>query len=198
MEDTFICLGKWAYSFRIDKSEVDLMNEVQWILNKTSKYLLREEKGDKTNKVHLQGILWFPKKLCTKDTIKYRNHFRREKGGISFISAKKVKSLSAYCNKSEGELITNLTTFEISQIPKWLNQKDIWKIELEKFLTTISKRYNEPTQQQDFVITIIEYYIQHEKAPPNRNTLYKQLLKYYKFYTYTNYISDINLFSNNY
>ena len=198
MEDNTICKNLWAYSFRMDKHEENLINEVAWILQKCIKYLLREEEGTITKKQHLQGILWFESKLKTGEIIKYRNHFRREKGHISFISAKKIKSLSAYCNKTEGTLLTNLTDEEFALVPEWRNENEIWKDNLNKFLNTISTAYWEVGQQQEFVTAIIDFYMVHGKSPPTRTILYKQLLKYYEHYKYVNYISDINLFQNNY
>lgn len=199
MEDIFICKGYYAYSFRLDKiEETSIVQEVQWILHKTIRYLLRMEKGDKTAKEHLQGILWFKNKLKTREIIKYRNHFRREKGGISFISAKKVKSLSVYCNKSEGKLITNLTIEQMELVPTWVNEKFAWKEILTKKLEELSKKYWEPYCKQEFVSALIHFYMENKKSPPNRNMLYKHLLNYYISYGMTDYICDINLFRNEY
>ena len=89
MEDNTICKNLWAYSFRMDKHEENLINEVAWILQKCIKYLLREEEGTITKKQHLQGILWFESKLKTGEIIKYRNHFRREKRTYKLYFRKK-------------------------------------------------------------------------------------------------------------
>lgn len=199
MEDNFICTGFYAYSFRLDKiEETNIVEEIQWIIQKTKRHLLRLEKGDITKKEHLQGILWFKEKLKTREIIKYRNHFRREKGGISFISAKKVKSLSAYCNKTTGKLISNLSIEQMALVPSWVNEKTNWKIDLQKKLEELEVDIWEPHCQQEFVCAIIHFYIENKKSPPNRNMLYKYLLNHYNHYKNNDYICDINLFLNKY
>jgi len=195
MEDTHVCPKLFCYSFRIDKDKAPLFQEIDWLTAQTTKYLFRREYGSETNKEHLQGIIWFSKKLLTKDIIKLRNHFRREKGQISFISAKKTKSLASYCNKSQGDLLSNLTDEEFSRIPEWQNVKDDWKNKLHIFLTKLkyTSAYDFPS---DFCQEIIKFYLENDKAPPNRNTLFKHLLKYHDQYNAKEYLQDINLFTN--
>ncbi len=195
MEDTVICPGLYAYSFRIDRDQEQLFQEVEWLIPQTTKYLMRREFGDETNKEHLQCILWFKNKLATKEILRIRNHFRREKGKISFISAKKVKSLAAYCNKSEGDLQTNLTTLEFSRIEKWKNLDDVWKDELHQFLRQLSTIYY-CSDYGAFCNKIVIFYLENGKSPPNRNTLYKHLLNYHENYNSEQYLQDISLFSN--
>ncbi len=197
MEDSVICTGLYAYSFRLDRKQEQLFQEIEWLINQPDlvKYLFKREFGDQTGKEHIQGIIWFSKRQSIKEILRMRNHFRREKGKISFISAKKVISLASYCNKTEGDLQTNLTPQEFLKIPDWRNKKDEWKEKLNIFLTKLKSKYY-CNNYGGFCEEIVTFYLENEKSPPNRQILFKHLLKYHENYNTREYLQDINLFQN--
>lgn len=130
MEDTTIYPGEYVYSFRVD---LDYNNEN--LITATEVFLLGwfprlliafENKKDTTP--HLQGCLWRDQKISNKDRTTIKNFFTSKamgvpsKGGFHLFGARKVESLSAYCNNKEqkGGIVKNV---DINRIKDWKNPK---------------------------------------------------------------------------
>ena len=117
MEDAIIVKDFFAYSLRVDAKprtyndppdNVLLLKEFQRFYDRLcpkSRYLVYIEQSKVVKKTHIQGILWFPKKLSNAETAANRAWWKRPKGGISFTNAKKIKSLSSYVGKDKGSNI---------------------------------------------------------------------------------------------
>lgn len=207
MNDKVISIGNYAYQFRVDVMDTHPTTEIQ-----LCKFLTQEEftdwhcfleKGEKTNKLHYQSIIWHKRLLTTKQRnelkAKYFLPQRNKKNSISFTSAKKIVNLTSYVQKdiSENDIKhSTLTPEQLSKIPKWLTQQAIktkWKKTIEEFCLLhasldVYGRYPTPL---DFAINIIKEYKHYDKAPPTRYTLYKLQLKYLPTYTITDYLKDV-------
>ncbi|GAC77861.1 replication protein, partial [uncultured marine virus] len=135
MEDKNIIPGTYAYSLRVDAKtgEYSKLTFVQQLLEEFKQfydrndtlihYFIYIEQSTVVKKIHIQGILWTHAKLTPNELTKMRQWWKRPAGHISFCSARRVKSLAAYCSKDAGERSTNLSEDQIALIPKWLNTK---------------------------------------------------------------------------
>lgn len=130
MQDTTIYKGEYCYQFRLDvdytkivKTELVEEHLQEWF----SRYCLAKENKKSNNVMHLQGILWRSQPLSDNDKKSIRTWFLQQKilevpktGGISLTSARKVDSLSKYCNDKEKK---GLITFQVDTklLGKWSN-----------------------------------------------------------------------------
>jgi hypothetical protein len=199
MEDTLICPGKYVHSLRVDyldntREEIEIKLK-KWAEKNDSiihKYIAFEEKGETTQKLHLQGAVWTKQSLSNSVKNKMRNWWKRPKGHISFTIAKNVKSLVAYVSKDEGAYWTTLSETQIDLFPKWDNDPiTTWKKNLEK---KCKQLVSETNGKYEYCEAIIDYYTKNQKAPPTRNTLYKYMLRYHPQFTSSNYLVDLGMF----
>lgn len=116
----------YAYSYRVDMNPVDADELVEFMNNLKHSpefYIFSFENGKKTDKVHLQGALFFKEKVA--DTQAYRNvrtmkFVSKTKQPVSFKIARKASSLAKYCNNKEGKgFKTNLSPLKIKQLGTW-------------------------------------------------------------------------------
>lgn len=203
MEDSIIVKDFYAYSLRVDakprtyndpSDNILLLKEFQRFYDRLcpkSRYLVYIEQSKVVKKTHIQGILWLPSKQSTTETAASRAWWKRPKGGISFTSAKKIKSLCSYVGKDKGSNITNLNPEQLSRITEWKDHKELWTVKLDKQLQLL---VSETNGVFDYAHSVIEFYIANSKAPPNRATLYKHLLRHHPQFTTDDYCSCINLF----
>jgi len=214
MLDQTISKNNHAYQFR-----VDVLTDISDYKIKIAEMLTQEEFsdwiccleiGDKSKKLHYQCIIWNKKLLSTKqrNTIKakYFRINRDSKNSISFTDAKKIYNLASYVLKennleNESHIITTLSPERRNLIPKWLSKNAIkskWKQDLEDEILLIVSLdcFGRYPSIYDTVSKIITFYIEQEHPPPNRQMLYKHLLKYHPEYTITDYINSINIFPN--
>ncbi|GAC77877.1 replication protein [uncultured marine virus] len=203
MEDTAIILNHYAYSLRVDAQMLEyteksllqsLLDEFQKFYDRfdaINHYYIYIEQSTVVKKTHIQGIVWTKNKLTANELTKARQWWKRPSGHISFTSAKKVKSLAAYCSKDAGERATNLSEDQLKKIPMWLNEKQLWATKLKLFLV---QKVAETNGVKDYAHAVIKYYIDMKKSPPNRATIYKHLLRHHPDFDATDYCLQINLF----
>lgn len=203
MEDKAIIPDHFAYSLRVDANmkEYNENSFLQSLLDEFQKfydrfepinhYYIYIEQSTIVKKTHIQGIVWTKDKLSPNDLTKMRQWWKRPAGHISFCSAKKIKSLAAYCSKDDGERCTNLSQDQLKRIPLWVNEKLKWTTKLKLFLQETVSSTN---GVKDYAHECIVYYITHGKAPPNRATIYKHLLRHHPDFDATDYARQINLF----
>ena len=209
MIDNNISKGNWAYQFRVDI--LTTLEEYQEQLGKMlteqefADWICCLEKGEKTNKLHYQCILWHKDKFHTNKMqalkSKYFRKNRNQRNAISFTDAKKIVNLSSYVmkdNEKENEVISSLTIEQREKIPKWLTKeamKNKWKNEVEEYMELICR---EPVCDTIYntMKHLIKYYLHHDHAPPNKHTVYKLLLKHHPEYNIMRYINDFILVEN--
>ncbi len=203
MEDTAIIPKHYAYSFRVDAQMLEYSKKtfIQSLLEEFQKfydrfdainhYYIYIEQSTVVKKTHIQGIVWAAKKQTPNELTKMRQWWKRPSGHISLCSAKKVKSLAAYCSKDKGERATNLSESQLLLIPTWVNEKLKWTTKLKLFLV---QQVSETNGVRDYAHELIKYYIDNGKAPPNRATIYKHLLRHHPQFDATDYCLQINLF----
>lgn len=79
--------------------------------------------------------MWRNTLLAKKDTPYLRTYFKQKfsllKGGYSLVSARKIKSLAAYCSNKEGKGYYDYNIPEGVDLGKWVN-KDQLKVQLKE------------------------------------------------------------------
>lgn len=166
-----------------------------------NKYIVCIENGKNTNKIHYQAILWSDKRIDNAEKNIKQKYFSLQKNrfkdnSISFTTAKKIKSLASYVSKSSYYIFNNLTTEQLSQIPKWLskqNMKEEWKDKVRKHIEECVK--DRLTAQQT-LCSIVEFYWDNNKQHPHRKTAQYLLGKYHPNYHSIDVCDSYNLFSN--
>lgn len=140
MQDSDILPDYWAYMFRYDvpddekslTEELHTYQEIMLELPFLDYYLAGFEFSKKTQKPHIQSIVWSNHKLSQNNMQKARNLILKKykwdvnKGKVAFSSAKKVRSLSAYSQKDKNT-VTNLPADILELIPQWRPWEDISK-----------------------------------------------------------------------
>lgn len=203
MQDSIIVPKHYAYSIRVDAKtqEYNSISKCKQLLKEFKQFQERFkainqhyiyiEQSAVVDKTHIQGIVWTIKPLKHKDMSSMRQWWKRPAGHISFCNAKKITSLASYCSKDLGECSTTLTESQLSLIPKWINSKADWKTKLKLFLTQEVASTN---GYKDYACEIIRFYNTNSKAPPNRATIYKHLLRHHPDFDANDYARQINLF----
>lgn len=203
MQDSIIVPNHYAYSLRVDAKtqEYNSISKCKQLLKEFKQFQERFstikhhfiyiEQSAVVDKTHIQGILWTINQLKHKDMSAMRQWWKRPSGHISFVNAKKIKSLASYCSKDLGERSTSLSDHQLNLIPKWINAKADWKTKLQLFLTNEVACTN---GFKDYACEIIKFYITNSKAPPNRATIYKHLLRNHPDFDANDYARQINLF----
>lgn len=203
MQDSIIVPKHFAYSLRVDakpqeynkfdkcKQLLKEFKQFQERFTEINQHYIYIEQSAVVDKTHIQGIVWTNKQLRHKDMSAMRAWWKRPAGHISFCSAKKIKSLASYCSKDLGECTTSLSETQLNKIPKWINAKADWKTKLQLFLTNEVSCTN---GYKDYACEIIKFYITNSKAPPNRATIYKHLLRNHPDFDANDYARQINLF----
>lgn len=137
------------------------------------KYYGKVEEGKTTSKKHYQMVLWTTYKTSTGDKNKLRKYWTDKFGkGTCAITDARKKTLPSYCNKDEGDLITNLTKEEKERIPKW--------VKTEEKTLTFDKRIDRLAQgrnKEQFAYAILELCKEFNRRP-NRNMINYYLWKY--------------------
>lgn len=198
MEDTLIIPGSYAYHIRIDI--LDLSNcrmtepkqSIMTVYDNKLKTLLDEhftnyyiflEKGEKTRKLHYQGIIWshlnYTNKFINKLKAKYFLWHRQCKNSLALTSAKKIPSLASYVSKDKQIIFSNLSSQQILKIPHW-NKKENpvkFKLELYKYIKTLKDSYSHIglSEKREIAIKIVQYYWDKSKRQPSRMDLIKIL-----------------------
>lgn len=182
MEDTLICKSYYAYQFRVDIAHSKaLIKFTQWRDKYDCSFYLAGLETSEKHKEHLQAIVWF---ATTVNTVKLRNWWIGKttdtKQPVSLTSAKKVKSLAAYCSKDKN-YYTNLDQTQLALIPKW---KPILKDKTFHDLihTTIQNSSSLCLDKYEIGEIILDLYKVHDKMV-TRNRVLTLLWKY-------NYISN--------
>lgn len=142
MQDTTIVPDFWAYSYRYDIPDIHVVKHLAIFYDKIKRdfldlldgypfihyYLGTLEIGQITKKPHIQAIVWAPHKLKIAEMQMVRNRTRalygyeKNDGKLAFSSAKKIKSLAAYCSKDDTvDLITNLPADTLENLDKWVS-----------------------------------------------------------------------------
>jgi hypothetical protein len=137
------------------------------------KYYGKIELGETTSKKHYQMVLWTTYKTTTKDKNKLRKYWTDKFGkGTCAITDARKKTLPSYCNKDEGQLITNLTREEKERIPKWVKTEEK-KLSFEKQIDRLASGRN----KEQFAYAILELCREHNRRP-NRNMINYYLWKH--------------------
>lgn len=197
MEDTHIIPGSFAYHIRIDV--LDLSNsrmtqikqsiiavyksKIEQFLTNFTNYYIFLEKGEKTKKIHLQGIIWsnqlYTNKYINKLKAKYFLWHRQCKNSLALTSAKKITSLASYVAKDKMLLFSNLSSKQREKIPTWQKKENPLKFrtELYKFIQNEKNKHSTLgiTTKREIAIKIVEYYWAHNKRQPSRMDLQKIL-----------------------
>lgn len=183
MEDTDIYQGEFVYSFRLDM-DYDNEEHIAVVEKKLQEYfsryaLAKENKKDNTK--HLQGILWRQSKLGKNDPATIRTYFKQKfnlgKNALSLVSARKVKSLAAYCNDKEdkGIIVYNVNT---DLLDKW-NNPDAVKVVAEQAFKTQLELYKQQKDnpwislQECVVIGVVVYKRFNVRPLPEKSVAWK-------------------------
>lgn len=199
MEDTIILKQHYLYMFRWDAEATaesqQFMLDTLEEMNITN-FVGKHEIGKETKKPHYQMAVWCENKKSEKDKDLIRKRFKRSdlthktKGApCAFKSGRKIQSLTSYCLKDEGEIITNLSKQLLDKIPKWKNksaEKLAFNDKVNNYVGSL-----EPGHLEIKVELIIKFYISHDVMPPSRGRMLFLLLKHnhidaqtYRFETY--------------
>lgn len=214
MKDNIIFPGLYAFQFRLDFIKkrdsadyvrIDSYDEttyeyyyerVRKFLKNFSQYHIYIEKGEKSQKIHLQGILWshikYTQKVFVSLKAKYFLRNRKIKNSCSITDANKILELSAYCSKGaiDNLKFSTLSAEQISLIPKWKKSYSAsqWKQMVREKIESI-KHYPKTT----FLVKLIDYYWENERRQPTRAQLIFYLGLYHEEYSAMDYINTLRL-----
>jgi hypothetical protein len=177
------------------KERINLMLKEHFI-----KWIVCIENGKHSNKVHYQGILWSNKPIENAEKNIKQYYFPAQKNrlkdnSISFTTAKKIKNLASYVSKSSYYIFNNLTTDEMSLIPKWLskqNLKEEWKLKVKKHIEQCVK---DGLTTKQTLCSIVEFYWENDKQQPHRKTAQYLLGRYHPNYHSIDVADSYNLFN---
>ena len=218
MKDNIIFPGLYAFQFRVDFIKkrdsanyvrIDSYDEITYeyyydrvkkFLKNFSQYHIYIEKGEKSQKIHLQGILWSHIKYTTKVFVslkaKYFIRNRKIKNSCSITDANKILELSAYCSKGaiDNLKFSTLSADQISLIPKWKKSYTAaqWKQMVREKIDEIKGQ-----SANNFVVSICEFYWENERRQPTRAQLIYYLGLYHEEYSAQDYINTLGLFHSN-
>ena len=161
----------------------------------------------KNGKPHYQMAVWTERKFIQTEMDKVRKRFARSKlthktkgNPCGFTSGKKIKSITAYSTKEEGELIVSLPQNSIDKIPKWRN-KSAEKVEFQERLREYIKKLKEdPTIDLSYNIeNIVQFHLDNDYQPPSKGRMLYYLAKW-EFITTSEYRKEVYNFKmlNNY
>lgn len=176
MEDTKVCKGHYAYMFRVDlsnnqeaSSRIEDWLEVFSFTNWTGCH----EIGDETGKPHYQMIVWREHKFTQPEQTKARNWWRNKtiskKNGCALTSARKVASLASYSQKNSENskkfsTVCNLSSDQLSRIPRWESKRALKVKREEKFNSTI-KSMGKSLPKIEFLAKINQVYFEVYSRP---------------------------------
>lgn len=197
MEDTIVCKGHYAYMFRVDlscnqdsKLQIDSWLELFQFSNWTGCH----ELGDKTQKPHYQMCVWREHKFHQKakdgqTQTQARNWWRgktnSETHGVALTSARKIKSLSSYCQKEVKNVkndqlfstVCNLSSDQLKRIPKWQSKTAV-KIEKRQKLDSTVKTVSKTLTKYEFCEEFNRIYFSIYNRPClHRNTYINYLYR---------------------
>lgn len=176
MEDKHIFKGEYCYSFRIDIDWKD-PQKVEIVTDKLREYFTRyrlsqENKKDGTE--HLQGILWREKPLGKTQPQQIRTYFKQkfklQRGGHSLVSAKKVKSLAAYCSDKEQKGYHDYNIPQGIDLGKWEN------LDAEK--EVLKDKYRQKLHELEFTVDICGYGEEDKHMEMYKHQLRYRVLKF--------------------
>lgn len=197
MEDKHIFKGEYCYSFRLDIDWKDSQN-IDVVNTKLQEYFTRyrlAQENKKDGTPHLQGILWrdTPLGKIQPQQIRtfFKQRFKLKRGGHSLTSAKKVKSLAAYCSDKEQKGYHDYNIPDNIDLGKWENkeaEKEILKQQLiEKYREYKSGVYtngveydikwpldtyeDEKNVQGHLAMIALDVYLPKQMRPPPMKTL---------------------------
>ncbi|GAC77819.1 replication protein, partial [uncultured marine virus] len=168
MEDNHIVKGQFCYSFRVDFNDTTSSSMrtrlTEWLEKfEVSEYAIFSETSTKVKKLHYQGAVWFATRRVSKLLTKMRNWWGRQKGGISLVIAKNVKSLTAYIAKDGEMTASSLSQEQINLFPTWeTDQKKVWLKQLE---LKAKQLVSETNGKCDYCHALINFYTEMKKAP---------------------------------
>lgn len=209
-----------AYQLRVDSpydvSSVEIINHFLKTYD-VEKYFISHEIGEKTKKLHYQGIIFVKKELKDNCRNKIRYYFKtripsKNKQPVSITAARDPIGMIAYVCKSVSlsawltdhlsctwpncpppigqtghSVITNYSYEEIKCIPEWNDTTKQYNFAIAKILKDLTP------DNKEFCKKIIRCYIRYEKSPPTKQMLYKYLLKSKRMST-SQYLIEIGMF----
>ena len=177
MEDTIILKQHYCYMFMLDRVKEELTTQEK-LIEYFDKYdicnwLGQEEKGEKTDKLHWQMIIWSEHIKTNKQVVAMRKYWtdRLGKATCAIKSGRKIASLAAYSTK-EGVGITNLPKAVLERIPKWKNktaEKVQWNEMLTNYIEDMDLKNKTSTQ---FAVEIMEFHKANNKRPSRSSMQY--------------------------
>jgi len=218
MKDNIIFPGLYAFQFRLDfikkRDSADYVridsydettyeyyyDRVKKFLKNFTQYHIYIEKGEKSQKIHLQGILWSHIKYNTKIFVslkaKYFIRNRKIKNSCSITDANKILNLSAYCSKGaiDNLKFSTLSADQISLIPRWKKAYSAsqWKQMVKEKIDTIKNQ-----SPNNFAVSLCEFYWENDRRQPTRAQLIYYLGLYHEEYSAQDYINSLRLFHSN-
>lgn len=213
MQDSKIFPGQYAYQFRLDilnscnariiapdSSPVDILhckakykNEIYLYSSKTNlflknftNYLIHLEIGEKTKKLHYQGILWSKNKYNNIyiNNLKAR-HFntnRIVKNSVSLTSAKKITNLASYISKQNVVMHSTLTANQVALIPSW-KKRETDKQFKEKFQHQLRIWCAQELPVNEVISNMTQYYWDNKRCQLSKSQTYKYLGWYHPNYS---------------
>lgn len=151
MEDKHIFKGEFVYSIRVDCPKFTEATDV-FIRLKMSDYFPRAcfaRENKKDGMPHYQGIAWRDTKLPSEDNSTIRTTYKQKwklKGTnrIALTSARKVKSLAAYCNDKEKKGVISWGIKNLSILGKWENNDAVKERLKDKLIDELKEMKSEP------------------------------------------------------
>lgn len=203
MEDNKVCKGHYAYMFRVDLSNnQESSSRIEnWLdLMSFSNWTGCHEIGEETGKPHYQMIIWREHKFTPKEQTKARNWWRgktiSQKNGCALTSARKVASLASYSLKNvekapKYSTVCNLSSDQLSRIPRWESKRALKVKKDEKFNSTI-KSMGKTLPKIEFLEKINQvYYEVYGRPCLFKNTYIKCL--YQNGYISNNHVVSLTL-----
>lgn len=183
MKDTIVINDHHMLMFRMDcvgelADATDPEYDIKQFKKKYTEithYYGKIEIGEKTKKKHYQMVLWTKEETTQKQRNKLRKYWTDKFGkGTCAIAQARKKTLPSYCNKEQGNLITNLDSGALERIPKWITKEEK-KLTFDKQVDRLAKGRN----KAQYANAIMELCRELNRRP-NRNMINYFLWKHHK------------------
>jgi hypothetical protein len=201
-KDQKVILDNYAYMLRLDylgKSRQQIIKILQQFIEDEEifKYHIHEEKGEQTDKLHAQCIVWSDYDYNAKERQQLkRNYFKEaletKSNAVAITDAQKPQNLASYSSKDGLCIMSNLTDQEINRIPLWKDKKEYkdkeWKKNLKAYCKTLKN-----ASINEFIISITQYHWDNERTQPARHSMIKLLGLYNNYYTAEDYCYSLGI-----
>ncbi len=211
-KDEIIVPGFYAYLLRVDylhHTQEEILEMLEEFIKeeKIEAFHCYEEIGTKSQKLHIQAIVWSEKIYTPKmsQDVKrtyFKSIYNKSTRAIAFTDARKPQNLASYSMKDSVMVLSNLDEEDLAKIPRWKNIKEYkdkeFKENLEKKMRLWGSEKNPEYVYNvyDFYHNILTEYKNQKKRAPTRATFYNYALWYHDRYSEYDLLRDIGIIPN--